>query len=101
MVLIWLIAGHLLGDFAFQSDWLAVQKGKSWEVNAYHALVYTAAMFVVAAIGDIALPVLVLFIIFLSHFIIDPLKSRWYIIKHIWLDQLLHLAVLVVILPLI
>ncbi len=88
--ILWLLAGHFIGDFAFQTDWMAVQKGKSWEVNAYHALVYTAAMFVVTAIGGIELTPLALLILAGSHFLIDPLKARWGIIHSIWADQLAH-----------
>src|SRR6266852_3184983 len=33
-LLIWL-ACHFVGDFAFQSTWMIVEKGKSWEVNFY------------------------------------------------------------------
>lgn len=101
MTLIWLLAGHFIGDFAFQNDWMATQKAKSWEVNMYHALVYTAAILVVAKVGGATLPLSALAVIFVSHFIIDPMKARWHIIKHIWLDQLLHLIVLIAILPLI
>jgi len=40
-LLIWL-ACHFVGDFAFQSTWMSVEKGKSWEVNFYHCATYTA-----------------------------------------------------------
>ena len=33
-------------------------------------------------------------VILVSHFFIDPLKSRWGIIKTIWEDQVLHYIVL-------
>jgi hypothetical protein len=93
--LLWLVAGHFLGDFAFQSDWMATQKGKSWEINLYHAAVYTATIFVVATIGGVTLSVLALAILIVSHFCIDPFKARWNLIKSIWIDQLLHLLVLI------
>ena len=92
--LFWLLAGHFIGDFPFQSEWMAREKGRSWEVNGYHALVYTATLFVVAAIGNVALPPQALLVFLLSHFLIDPLKARWGIIPSIWIDQLLHLAVI-------
>ncbi len=92
--ILWLIAGHFIGDCAFQTEWLSSQKGKSWEINAYHALVYTATIFVVAKIGGVTLSCLALALVVSSHFVIDPLKARWAIIKPIWLDQLLHLVVL-------
>jgi hypothetical protein len=87
-VLIWL-ACHFVGDFAFQSAWMSANKGKSWEVNAYHAATYTAvfALFARATPVDIA-------IIFLTHFFIDPLKARYNLIKPIWVDQALHFVVI-------
>ena len=90
----WLLAGHFLGDFPFQSEWMVANKGTSWEINAYHAFVYASTIFVVAKIGGIELSTWAFFILFTSHFIIDPLKARWKIVKNIWIDQLLHLLVL-------
>jgi hypothetical protein len=95
-IILWLIAGHFLGDFPAQSQWMAAKKGTSWEVNGYHALVYTFTILVVSAIGGFILPIWSLAIIGVSHFLIDPLKARWSIVKHIWLDQLLHIIVLFV-----
>ena len=88
LVLIWL-ACHFIGDFAFQSTWMSANKGKSWEVNAYHAATYTAVfvLFARATPLDIAL-------IFITHFVIDPLKTRYNVIKPIWVDQALHFIVI-------
>jgi len=87
-----LIAAHFLGDFAFQSDWMFKAKSTSWEVNGYHALTYTATIYVVAFLGGLGLPAWFFLGILLSHFLIDPLKVRCKIIKSIWLDQVLHIA---------
>ena len=95
---LWFLAGHFIGDFPFQSEWMVIEKGKSWEINGYHAAVYTASMFLVAQIGGIALSPLALLLFFVSHFLIDPLKARWKIIKSIWIDQLLHFLVILLVL---
>ncbi|MCL5017368.1 MAG: DUF3307 domain-containing protein [Patescibacteria group bacterium] len=95
--ILWLLAGHLLGDFPFQSEWMAANKGSSWEINAYHALVYTATILVVAEIGGIYLPIPALLLFFGSHFMIDPLKARWKVINNIWEDQLMHFAVILLV----
>jgi hypothetical protein len=87
-VLIWL-ACHFLGDFAFQSTWMAANKGKSWEVNFYHAATYTAVFVLFAGATPAAIGV-----IFLTHVIIDPLKTRYNLIKPIWVDQALHFIVI-------
>lgn len=93
-MLLWLVAGHFLGDFPFQSEWMTTQKGKSWEINLYHALVYTATILVTAKIGGFNLPLSAIAILATSHFLIDPLKAKWSIVKYIWIDQILHLVVL-------
>lgn len=93
-ILLWLVAGHFLGDFPFQGEWMANQNGKSWEINLYHALVYTATVLVTAKIGGLNLPLSAIAILATSHFLIDPLKARWNIVKHIWIDQILHLVVI-------
>src|SRR5712664_4457321 len=93
-LLIWL-ACHFVGDFAFQSTWMSVEKGKSWEVNFYHAATYTAVFVLFARSSVLATAVL-----FVAHVIVDPLKARYKLIGPIWLDQLLHVLTIVLILGL-
>ena len=95
------LAGHFIADFAFQSTWMAENKGKSWEINGYHAAVYAATIFLIAKIGGVALSPFIVFIFFITHFFIDPLKARFGIIKNIWVDQSLHIAVIIGVLFLI
>lgn len=85
VLLTWL-ACHFIGDFAFQSTWMAMEKGKSWEVNFYHCATYTAVFVIFARPSWIATVVLLL-----THFVIDALKARYKVIGPIWLDQLLHI----------
>lgn len=84
-----LVACHFLGDFPFQGEFLAMNKGKSWEINFYHAITYTATFVIFAKVSL----VFALFIL-ITHFFIDPLKARWGLVKHIWMDQLLHFVVI-------
>ncbi len=86
-----LISAHFVGDFAFQSTWMDAEKGKSWEITLYHTLTYLAAFI----LFRIDLSLLSLAIIGVSHMLIEPLKSRWGLLKYIWQDQALHIAVLV------
>lgn len=98
MLLEWMIVGHLIGDFALQSNWIATNKGKSWEVNFYHAATHTAVLMLAVKIGvGITLSFCPLLILCFSHCFIDALKSRWNIVKTIWQDQLLHLVVMIAI----
>ena len=94
VLLTWL-ACHFVGDFAFQSTWMSVEKGKSWEVNFYHCATYTAVFVLFAHPSLIAVAILLG-----THFVVDPLKSRYHIIDSIWLDQLLHILTIVLILAL-
>jgi hypothetical protein len=91
-LLIWL-ACHFVGDFAFQSTWMSVEKGKSWEINFYHCATYTAT-FVLFAHPSFNGVILLL----TTHFVVDTLKARYKVIGSIWLDQLLHVATIVAIL---
>ena len=88
-LLIWL-ACHFVGDFAFQSTWMSVEKGKSWEVNFYHCATYTAVFILFAHPSSAAIVVLLS-----THFVVDALKARYKVIGPIWLDQLLHIATII------
>src|ERR671925_534176 len=92
VLLIWL-ACHFIGDFAFQSTWMSLEKGKSWEVNFYHCATYTAVFVLFAHPSLIAIAILLG-----SHFVIDALKARYKVIGPIWVDQLLHIVTIVLIL---
>ena len=94
VLLIWL-ACHFVGDFAFQSTWMSVEKGKSWEINFYHCATYTAVFVLFAHPSLLAIALLLI-----THYIIDTLKARYKIIGPIWLDQSLHIITIVLILAL-
>jgi hypothetical protein len=87
------IACHFVGDFAFQSTWMSMEKGKSWEVNFYHCATYTAT-FVIFVHPSIQATAFLL----VTHYIVDTLKARYKVIGPIWLDQLLHILTIVVVL---
>jgi len=95
--LITLISGHFIGDWAFQDDWFAQHKKTSHEIMFYHIAVYVSAIFLATAIVGIKLSWHSLLILFISHFIIDTLSSRMKLIKKIWLDQLFHILIIVII----
>ena len=94
VLLTWL-ACHFIGDFAFQSTWMSIEKGKSWEVNFYHCATYTATFVLFAHSSLLATIVLCV-----THFIIDALKARYKVINSIWLDQVLHIVTILLILGL-
>jgi hypothetical protein len=88
---LWL-ACHFVGDFAFQSTWMAIEKGKSWQVNFYHCATYTA-VFVLFLRPSL----LVIMLLLVTHFVIDTLKARYHLINAMWVDQLLHLLTIALI----
>lgn len=87
-----LVAIHFIADFPFQGDYLANNKGKSWEAMFYHCAVYTATFILFAHVS-----LLSALFIFVTHFIIDNLKARYKVIKSIWFDQILHVIILCII----
>lgn len=92
VLFVWL-ACHFIGDFAFQSSWMSIEKGKSWEVNFYHGATYTAVFVLFAHSSPLATAV-----ILGTHLVVDPLKARYKIIGPIWLDQLLHIITILLVL---
>ena len=91
-LLAWL-ACHFVGDFAFQSTWMTVEKGKSWEVNFYHCATYTATFILFVHPSCQAVTFLLV-----THFIVDALKARYKVIGPIWLDQTLHILTILFVL---
>lgn len=84
-----LVACHMIGDYLFQTDFIANTKGKNW----YHLLVHCVLY---------AVPFYLVFgwswrILFLAaiHFPIDALKAR-YGITNYGQDQMIHFISLVV-----
>ncbi|MBU4315060.1 DUF3307 domain-containing protein [Patescibacteria group bacterium] len=109
-ILIKLVVMYLLfvwGDFGLQSAWMAMEKGKSYEVLFYHAVTANAPIMLLWAIPDMnliivpgfsieiafSLSALGLVIRIVSHALIDALKARFYVLKSIKMDQFCHVAV--------
>jgi|WetSurMetagenome_2_1015567.scaffolds.fasta_scaffold03175_19 hypothetical protein len=93
-----LLAAHFIGDFAFQSSWMSIEKGKSHEICFYHAATYTSTFILLCCSGIICiLPLWAFGVLLISHFIIDELKSRYQVIKTVWEDQLCHFIFLLLI----
>ena len=82
-----LVLCHLLGDYFFQSPFLADTKGKNWYHLWIHCMLYILPFYFVFGW---TWQLLVLGVL---HFIIDALKARWGKISYTQ-DQLLHYALL-------
>lgn len=80
-----IVCCHLIGDYVLQTRFVAESKGENW----YHLFVHCALYCLPFAFLYFDYR---LFILFISHFIIDPLKARYHILPY-WLDQVLHYAI--------
>lgn len=91
-------ATHFVADFGFQqSDWMALGKSKSWEILTYHVTIYTSIFALVAHFSPLLLTWQGVLWIFVTHFLCDTfVKGRYGLTDKIWLDQLTHLATLVI-----
>lgn len=80
-----MILGHLLGDYVFQSDFMAQNKTKHSSAAALHAAMYTLVLAAVLAPAfqvsteTTEVYALKLFVVFITHYLMDrySLAKRW------------------------
>ena len=97
LLLLKLLSSHVIADFFLQFDWLC--KGKREEgmrgitFQAIHALIHAACAYLL--VGDWGGWIIPL-VIFITHFIIDITKVKWFPTSTIafLVDQLAHIAVM-------
>ena len=79
----------MLGDYFLQGDFIASTKGKNW----YHLIVH-CMLYIVPFILIFGLDWRV-YVLLVSHIIIDPLKARYNKITYIQ-DQIMHYLILII-----
>ena len=84
-----LIACHHIGDFAFQSAWMAMEKAKDKEVLVYHALTQAAPFMLLVLVPGMHVTLQGLMLHVALHIFVDYLKGKG-VIKKIWQDQACH-----------
>lgn len=107
---------HLVMDWIFQTEWEAMEKSKKWLPLIVHCSVYTLGFVPAFLLYKVSL--LLLFLIFISHVILDQRKLETLIVERIktfrkskvpeffwWIlligiDQTLHLLILAVVVTL-
>lgn len=96
-----IVAGHMVGDYVFQTNWQAARKLADWRVRLWHVLLYTLAFAPVPFVAGMSTSRGLLFLaaVFVPHFIVDC--RRWasaepWPPKPILVDQSLHAACLAV-----
>lgn len=104
-ILFFLIFGHLVGDYALQTDAMAAAKKSSPVVLSFHVMVYVINLWLFFAIYSVlyqpglflqSATILFLSALYLEHWAQDFLKGRLENCSKqaYYIDQVLHLAVL-------
>lgn len=65
-----LLIGHFVGDFLFQTDWMARYKAKRWIPLLTHSSIYTVVIFLFALVEG-GLSYLAILVVFIGHLILD------------------------------
>ena len=103
-MLLFVLMAHMTGDYLFQSDYLARNKGKDNYILLAHSVLYTVGVMIVAYIMGIELNSIGLLILSIVHFPIDYIKARGITPKYIGdknsliLDQCIHYLTLIFVL---
>ena len=73
-----LMMTHFVGDFVFQSDWMALNKSKSFGALTVHVNAYVAAFLFPMYLSGMPVNRLVSFVVvtWVTHFLTDALTSR-------------------------
>lgn len=82
-LLVTLVMCHLVGDYVFQSNFIATTKGENWYHLFVHCALYTLPFLIVFGFTWHAIT------IFMIHLYVDPLKARYNVISYP-LDQIIH-----------
>ena len=82
---------HIVGDYLFQTDYMAMEKGKDWYILFVHCVCYCVPFAIVFGIDYR------LMLIFISHIVADALKARWHMIGLVE-DQLFHYEIAIILL---
>ena len=105
-LLISLIFIHFIADWALQSEWVAINKGKYWFVMFAHCIIWTGCIYFGLIFFDIKVnlynpvPMWKLLFLFIGHYLVDLWKCRVYkkvpfcqqkTYKHLYIDQLIHI----------
>ena len=80
-----LLVAHFIGDFALQSNWMALNKAKRWDALVWHVLVYVIVMnWALIALGYQRSWPAVWFLLAnaAAHFVTDAITSR--ITSRLW-----------------
>lgn len=97
-----LFACHNIGDFAFQSKWMAAVKANNKEVLGYHVITQLSPFILLSLVPGMHITPQGLVLHAVLHAITDYCKGNCYVMKNgekkymeIWQDQLIHYTCMV------
>lgn len=67
----YLIIAHLIGDYLFQTSWMAMNKATKWIPLLVHCVIYTLSIVIIAYFGFGGLSWIGILFVFITHVIID------------------------------
>ena len=92
-MIIFLVIAHCVGDYLFQSSYLALNKGKDKYLLFVHSILYVFGIILTAYIFTIEITILQILVLFITHMIIDYFEilgeKRVLIV-----DQIVHYLIL-------
>lgn len=99
-LVVFLIMAHCVGDYLFQSTYLAVNKGKDKYLLFVHSVLYVFGIILTTHVFSIEISVLQILIIFIAHMVADHIKASGVSVKALGdkkaliVDQAVHYLVL-------
>lgn len=99
-MIIFLVIAHCVGDYLFQSSYLALNKGKDKYLLFVHSILYAFGIILTAYIFTIEITILQILVLFITHMIIDYSRTKDTVIKIlgekriIIIDQIVHYLIL-------
>ena len=99
-LIVFLVIAHCVGDYLFQSTYLAVNKGKDKYLLFIHSVLYVFGVILTGYIFSIEISVLQILALFIAHMITDYIKASGVSVKALGdkkaliVDQVIHYLVL-------
>lgn len=98
-----IILGHILGNFYFQTDNIAIKKKISFKYMLLHCFLYSAIMYIMvnSLVENFYISIEIVIIIGATHMLIDILKNKIskktpkYEVTIFIVDQLVHVCILI------
>ena len=99
-MIIFIIIGHCVGDYLFQSSYLALNKGKDKYLLFVHSILYAFGVILTAYIFTIEITILQILALFITHMIIDYSRTNNTVVeilgekRVIIVDKIVHYLIL-------